>query len=190
VGADTISRTTYQNIAKNNTVGADFYGSTTLFGKWMINLNGSAYYKMLKSQALNIKNNGLQYSASMYTSFKLSDRFSLAGFAMYNGNQIQLQGSQDGWYYYFLGVQMAVLKGKGTLNLSAENFFTPEIHMTTRYQYQNAEYVNQTTYFGRGVKLSFSLNFGKMNFVKKKAIENDDLKNGGNGQQSMGGGGN
>lgn len=190
VGADTISRTTYQNIAKNNTVGADFYGSTTLFGKWMINLNGSAYYKMLKSLALNIDNSGLQYSASMYTSFKLSDRFSLAGFAMYNGNQIQLQGSQDGWYYYFLGVQMAVLKGKGTLNLSAENFFTPEIHMTTRYQYQNAEYVNQTTYFGRGVKLSFSLNFGKMNFVKKKTIENDDLKNGGNGQQSMGGGGN
>jgi ferric enterobactin receptor len=182
------SRTTYQNIAKNNTVGADFYGSTTLFGKWMINLNGSAYYKMLKSAALNIENNGLQYSASMYTSFKLSDRFSLAGFAMYNGNQIQLQGSQDGWYYYFLGVQMAVLKGKGTLNLSAENFFTPEIHMTTRYQYQNAEYVNQTTYFGRGVKLSFSLNFGKMNFVKKKTIENDDLKNGGDGQQGMGGG--
>jgi ferric enterobactin receptor len=190
VGRDTISRTTYQNIAKNNTIGADFYGSTTLFGKWMINLNGSAYYKMLKSQALNIENNGLQYSASMYTSFKLSDRFSLAGFAMYNGNQIQLQGSQDGWYYYFLGVQMTVLKGKGTLNLSAENFFTPEIHMTTRYQYQNAEYVNQTTYFGRGLKLSFSLNFGKMNFVKKKTIENDDLKNGGNGQQSMGGGGN
>jgi ferric enterobactin receptor len=183
------SYTTYQNIAKNNTLGADFYGSTNLFGRWMINLNGSAYYKMLKSAALNIENSGLQYSASMYTSFKLSDRFSLAGFAMYNGNQVQLQGSQDGWYYYFLGVQMTVLKGKGTLNLSAENFFTPEIHMTTRYQYQNAEYVNQTTYFGRGAKLSFSLNFGKMNFVKKKAIENNDLKNGGGGQQSIGGNG-
>jgi ferric enterobactin receptor len=182
------SHTTYQNIAQNNTVGADFYGSTTFFGKWMINLNGSAYYKMLKSQALGISNNGLQYSASMYSSFKLSNRFSLAGFAMYNGNQIQLQGSQDGWYYYFLGVQMTVLKGKGTLNLSGENFFTPEIHMTTRYQYQGAEYVNQTTYFGRGVKLSFSLSFGKMNFVQKKKIDNDDLKNGDNGQQGMGGG--
>lgn len=188
VGSDTVSRTTFQNIAKNNTVGADFYGSTTLFGKWMINLNGSAYYKMLKSQALGIENNGLQYSASMYTSFKLSDRFSLAGFAMYNGNEIQLQGSKDGWYYYFMGVQMTMLKGKGTLNLSAENFFTPEIHMTTRYKYQNAEYVNQTTYFGRGLKLSFSLNFGKMNFVQKKKIDNDDLKNGSNGQQGMGGG--
>lgn len=188
VGKDTVSRTTFENIARNNTVGADFYGSTTLFGKWMINLNGSAYYKMLKSVALNMENSGLQYSASMYTSFKLSERFSLAGYAMYNGNQIQLQGSADGWYYYFLGVQMTVLKGKGTLTFSGENFFNPEIHMTTRYQYQNAEYVNQTTYFGRGMKLSFNFSFGKMNFMRKKKIENDDLKNGGDGQQNMGGG--
>lgn len=188
VGSDNVSRTTYQNIAKNNTVGLDLYGSSNLFGRWMINLNGSLYYKMLKSPSLNIENSGWQYSASMYSSFKLSEKFSLAGYAMYNGNQIQLQGYQTSWYYYFLGVQMTVLKGKGTLNLAGENFFSPEVKMTTKYQYQNAEYTNRTTYFGRGVRLSFNFNFGKMNFVQKKKIDNDDLKNGNNNQPSMGGG--
>ena len=143
---------------------------------------------MLKSPSLDIENSGWQYSASMYTSFKLSEKFSLAGYAMYNGNQIQLQGYQTSWYYYFLGLQMTVLKGKGTFNLAAENFFTPEVHMTTRYQYQNADYTMNTTYFGRGLRLSFNLNFGKMNFIQKKKIDNDDLKNGSNGQQNMGGG--
>jgi outer membrane receptor protein involved in Fe transport len=188
VGTDNISRTTFRNIAKNNTLGLDLYGSTNLFNRWMINLNGSMYYKMLKSPSLNIENSGWQYSASMYTSFKLNEKFSLAGYAMYNGNQIQLQGYQTSWYYYFLGLQMTVLKGKGTLNLAGENFFSPEVKMTTKYQYQNAEYTNRTTYFGRGVRLSFNLSFGKMNFVRKKQIDNDDLKSGSNGQQSMGGG--
>ncbi len=188
VGTDNVSRTTYQNVAKNNTIGLDLYGSTNLYNRWMINLNGSLYYKMLQSPSLNIKNNGWQYSASMYTSFKLSEKFSLAGYAMYNGNEIQLQGYQTGWYYYFLGLQMTVLKGKGTLNLAAENFFSPEVKMTTKYQYQNAEYTMNNTYFGRGVRLSFNLNFGKMNFVQKKKIDNDDLKSGNNGQQGMGGG--
>lgn len=187
VGADSVSRTTFQNVAQNNTMGFDFYGSTNLFSRWMINLNGSLYYKTLKSPSLNIENSGWQYVASVYSSFKISEKFSLAGYAMYNGNQIQLQGSQTSWYYYFLGLQMTVLKGKGTLNLAGENFFTPEVNMTTKYKYQNADYTLKTTYYGRGVRLTFNLNFGKMHFVQKKQVDNSDLKNGNGGQQSMGG---
>ena len=184
-----VSNTTYGNVAKNNTLGLDVFASTNLFKKWMINLNGSAYYKMLKSPSLGIKNDGVEYKASVYSSFKLSEKFSLAGFGMLNGNQVKLQGSQDGWYYYFLGLQMTVLKGKGTLSLAGENFFTPEVHMTTRYTYQNAEYVNNTTYYGRGLRLTFNWTFGKMTFSQKKKVDNDDLKDSNSGQPGMGGGG-
>lgn len=187
VSSDNVSRTTFQNIGINNTLGLDMFTNTTLFQKWMINLNGNLYYKMLQSPALNITNNGLQYSASLYTSYKLTKTISLAGFAMYNGNQITLQGSQDGWYYYFFGLQKDVLKGNGTISFSAENIFNPEIHMTTRYNYQGATYVNQTTYFGRGFKIGFNLKFGKMHFIQKKEIRNDDLKKENSTQQGMGG---
>lgn len=189
VGDDNVSRTTYQNIAKNNSIGLDFYGSTTLFGKWTISPRGGLYYMMLNSPSLNIENKGWQYSANLYTSFKLSERFSLAGFAMYNGNNIMLQGKQDGWYYYYLGVQMTVLKGKGTIGLVGENFLSPEVKMTTKYKYQNAEYTQKTIYYGRGLQLSFNLNFGKMSFSQKKSVKNDDLKQGDSGQQGPGGGG-
>jgi len=184
-----VSHTNYANISKNNTLGLDLFGSTTLFKNWMINLNGSIYYMMLKSPSLNIKNDGWQYSASMYTSYKLSEKFSIAGFAMYSGNQIQLQGKQDGWYYYFLGLQMEILKGKGSINLSGENFFNPEVHMNTTYKYQNATYVNETVYYGRGARLTFNWNFGKMTFSQKKKIKNDDLKDDGGSSPGMGGGG-
>lgn len=189
VDANNISHTSYGNISKNNTTGLDLFGSTTLFKNWMINLNGSVYYKMLKSPSLNIENDGFQYNASLYTSYKLTQKLSLAGFAMYNGNQVQLQGSQQGWYYYFLGVQYEVLKGKGSIGLSGENFFTPEVHMKTEYNYQNAKYVNETVYYGRGARLTFNWNFGKMTFSAKKKIKNDDLKDDGSSSPGMGGGG-
>jgi ferric enterobactin receptor len=188
VGSDNVSRTTFQNIAKNNTIGFDVFLGGNLFGKWMINLNGSAYYKMLNSPSLNISNSGWQYSGNVYSSFKLSERFSIAGYGMYNGTRIQLQGSQNSWFYYFLGLQATVLKGKGTVTLAGENFFHPEIKMTTRYNYQNADYTMVNTYYGRGLRLTFNWSFGKMQFLEKKKVKNDDLKKADDGQPGMGGG--
>jgi ferric enterobactin receptor len=187
VGADQVGRTTFQNVAQNNTLGLDLFASTNLFNRLMMNINGNLYYKMLKSPSLNITNNGWQYSGSLYASYKINERFAVAGFAMYNGNKIQLQGYQTGWYYYYLGLQTTLLKGKGTLTLSGENFLNPEIHMTTHYNYQNAIYDVKSIYTGRGVKLSFSVSFGKMQFFKKKTIRNTDLKSESSSQPGMGG---
>lgn len=181
-----VSRTTYRNIARNNSMGANLFAGTTLFGKWMINLNGSAYYSMFNSKALDTKNEGWAFSGNMYSSYKISERFSVAGYGMYNGSTITLQGSQSSWYYYFLGLQATILKGKGTLMLAGENFFTPEVHMSTKYKYQNADYELKSIYYGRGLRLTFNWSFGKMQFIQKKTIDNNDLKSGG-GQQGGGG---
>lgn len=184
-----VSSTTFDNIARNNTVGLDLFAGATLFERLMLSLNGNLYYKMLNSPSLNISNSGWQYSANLNGTFKINDRFSIAGFAMYNGNQIQLQGYQTGWYFYFLGLQTTVLKGKGTIVLAGENFFNPEIPMTTHYTYKNADYEMNNTYYGRGLRLSFNLSFGKMSYSQQKKINNDDLKSGDSGQPGMGGGG-
>ncbi len=184
-----VSSTTFDNIARNNTVGLDLFAGATYFERLMLSLNGNLYYKMLNSPGLHIANSGWQYSANMNATFKINDRFSIAGFAMYNGNQIQLQGYQTGWYFYFLGLQTTVLKGKGTIVLAGENFFNPEIKMTTHYTYKNADYVMNNTYYGRGLRLSFNLSFGKMTYSQQKKINNDDVKSGEGGQPGMGGGG-
>ncbi len=189
VNDENISSTTFDNVARNNTLGVDLFAGATYFNRLMISLNGNLYYKMLESEPLNLVNEGWQYAANLNATFKINDRFSIAGFGMYNGNQIQLQGYQTGWYYYFLGLQTTVLKGKGTIVLAGENFFTPEIDMTTYYKYQNAVYEMNNTYYGRGLRLSFNLSFGKMTYSSQKQINNDDLKDGDGGQQGIGGGG-
>jgi ferric enterobactin receptor len=182
------SMTTFGNIAKLNTTGLDVFTNTTLFGKWMINLTGNLYHKYLNSAALNRTNDGWEYSGNIYTNYTINSKYSLNGFAMYTSNQVMLQGIQDGWYYYFFGGQMNILKGKGQIGLAVENIFTSKMNIGTRLDYVNATQRTNTVYSGRGVKLSFNWSFGKMQFAQEKAVKNDDLKKDNSGQMGAGGG--
>ncbi|PSK91932.1 outer membrane beta-barrel family protein [Taibaiella chishuiensis] len=189
VGSDGVSRSTYGNVAVNNTLGMNLFGSTRLFERWTINLNGNLYYKMLKSGGLGIENKGVQYDFNLYSSVKITDKLSAEGFGMYAGQQVMLQGTQTGWYFYTVGLKRTVLKGKGDLTLVAENFFTPKIKMVTDYTYLNANFRSENMVYARGFRISFNYRFGKMSFTgPKKSIDNDDLKeNKGGGQQGAGG---
>lgn len=184
VGSDGVSRSTYGNVATNNTLGFNLFGSTRLFERWTINLNGNLYYKMLKSTGLNIENDGVQYDFNLYSSVKVTDKLSVEGFGMYAGQQVMLQGTQTGWYYYTVGLKYSVFKGKGDVTLVGENFFTPTIKMTTDYTYLNARYQNENLIYARGFRISFNYRFGKMNFTgPKKSVDNDDLKENKSGQE-------
>lgn len=187
--ADSVSMTTFGNIAKVHATGLDLFANTTLFRKLMLNVNGNVYYKQLSSSALNMTNTGWEYSGNMYANYSLNKLISINGFAMYNGNRIMLQGLQGGWYYYFLGAQMNILKGKGQIGIAAENFLTPQVKIPTRFTYTNAIQNMNTIYAGRGVRVSFNWSFGKMQFAQEKAVKNDDLKQAENNQVGGGMGG-
>lgn len=184
-----ISMTEYGNLARRQTIGIDANIGANLFNKLQLNINGNAYYKILESDAINRRNEGLEWKANMMANYRINDIFGLSAFGMYNGNQVQLQGLQGGWYYYSLGADMKIFKGKGTLGIGLDNIFTPVVKIRTSYEYQNANYDMLTKYLGRGVRLSFNYNFGKMQFQREKTIRNDDLKKDDGGQIGGGSGG-
>jgi outer membrane receptor protein involved in Fe transport len=194
VGTDGVNRSQFGNFARNNTLGLNLFGSTRLFNRWMINLNGNLYHLDLKSTSLQIHNEGWQYDMHLYSSFQIKQGFSVEGFVMYRDKQISLQGYQTGWFYYMLGLKKSVLKGKADISLVAENFLSPDIKVVSNFQYNNTDYDMTTHYRARGIRLSFSYRFGKMKFSgPENKVNNDDLKESDNKQQEgggqMGGGG-
>jgi ferric enterobactin receptor len=184
VGTDGVNRITFSNAATNDAYGLNGFVSSTLFSRWMISLNGNIYYKYMRSEALNINNDGIQFDFHLFSNVKLDSKWAVEGFGMYRGRQVMLQGKQTGWYYYTLGIKRSILKGKGDLTLVGENFLTPKVKIRTDQQYINAGLTGDFNAYARGIKLSFNYRFGKMNFGNnsEKAIKNDDLKNGGNSQ--------
>lgn len=179
-----VAVTTYGNYARDNTFGLNVFGGTVLFKRWRINLNGNLYHKALSGNEMD--NNGWQYDAHFSSTVDIYNGFALSGFAMYRGREIMLQGYNSGWYRYSLGIKKDILKGKGDVSLTVENFLSPDIKTVSHYNYGDALYDMASYRRARGLRFSFSYNFGKMKFDKeRKKIDNNDLKDG----QSDGGDG-
>lgn len=174
-----VALTTYGNYALNNTMGLNLFGGTVLFKRWRLNLNGNLYHKALSGNDMD--NSGWQYDAHFTSTVDISNGFAISGFAMYRGREIMLQGYRSGWYRYSLGVKKDILKGRGDVSLTVENFLSPDIKSLQHYNYGDAVYDMTSYRHARGLRFSFTYNFGRMKFDKdRKKIDNNDLKGGQN----------
>jgi hypothetical protein len=63
------------------------------------------------------------------------------------------------------------------VSLTVENFLSPDIKTVRHYNYGDALYDMSSYRPARGLRFSFSYNFGKMKFDNaRKKIDNNDLK--------------
>jgi outer membrane receptor protein involved in Fe transport len=166
--------------------------------------------------AFNSTNRGVVVNGRVFGSYDLGKSYSLQAFAFYRGQQVQLQGEQSGFGIYSLSLQKSFAEKRGSIGFGAENFFTGSIRIRTNvatpyvdnYQYvdtsrptpvtvtvpingsvirQNSTNVVQNLNF----KINFSYRIGKLTATdpgrRRKGVNNDDLKEGGDG--GLGGGG-
>ncbi|MDX5347938.1 MAG: TonB-dependent receptor, partial [Hymenobacteraceae bacterium] len=181
-----VSYTTYQNIASNATYGFSLYGSLKVIPKWWtINGNANVYYTKLNSVALNTENASWLYNLNATSSWTLWKGFSAQMFAMYNSPRIQLQGTSSAWRYYNMAIKKEFLDKKASLSLGLDYFLNKTLDFTTESKGENFELKSNSYNYARGVRLSFSYQFGKMDFKqqqrRRRSIKNDDVKQGESG---------
>ena len=205
VRGDTI-RTTYKNIGKEDAYGASIFANVNIGNKFSLNGGTDVYYAVLKNNDPNpnytASNQGWVVSYRLFGNYNLSKGWGFQFFAFYRGRQVQLQGYQGGFGIYSLSFKKDINEKRGSIGFGAENFITPsfKIHSQTNSPIIAQNSVN--TLHLMNLKVTFSYRIGKMGFDgsrrRKKSIENDDLKEGTNGdvgtqntgmpQQGMGGG--
>lgn len=173
-----VSLTTFQNIAKRNDLGVNLFASKTFGGKVMVNLTSNVFYNQFKNNATGAERSGWATNSNIYTNYAINKKYSLSAFIMYISPTYSLQGTTAGYYYYNLALQRKILNDKGTLTLASDNPFGNIIKLKNEFDYQNAHFVSTTNYYAGSVRLSFTYNFGKIQFVNNKKMQNDDLKEG------------
>lgn len=188
VRGDTI-RTTYKNIGKEDAYGASIFAHVNIGNKFSLNGGTDVYYAVLKNNDPNpnytASNQGWVVSGRLFGNYNLSNGWGFQFFAFYRGRQVQLQGYQGGFGIYSLSLKKDINEKRGSIGIGAENFFTPsfKIHSQTNSPIIAQNSVN--TLRMMNVKVTFSYRIGKMGFdgprKRRKAIDNDDLKEGGNG---------
>ncbi len=179
--------TTFQNIGKQQTYGANIFGNTFITPKWSLNGGVDIYYNYLDGQAANatggyslISNSGLTIGGRISSQIQLNNGWGVQAFGGYRGNQVQLQGSQSGMGMYSVGVKKDINNKKGSIGLAAENFFGG-MTMTSTLNTAQFSQKSVNNIYNQNIKLTFSYKIGNMKFVeqkKSKSVKNDDVKGG------------
>jgi ferric enterobactin receptor len=180
--------TTFENIGKEQTLGGNFFGNIFISSKWTLNGGVDLFYRYLEGQQTGIKgiselvtNGGFVVSGRLMTSLKLKNGWALQANGGMRGKQVNLQGSQTGMGMYSLGFRKDFTNKKGSLGLSADNFFGGMImRNSTESPLIKQKSVNNM--YNSNVRLTFSYKLGNMKFVenkKTKKVKNDDVKSSG-----------
>jgi len=203
--------TTYLNSGVENAYGGSLFAGANS-GKLSLNGSVDAFYAVLKNNdatsIYNSSNRGVVVNGRVFGSYDLGKSYSLQAFAFYRGQQVQLQGNQSGFGIYSLSLQKSFAEKRGSIGFGAENFFTGQIRIRTDVA---TPYVDSYAYNGTNVpingpvlsqnstnvvhnlnfKINFSYRIGKLTVDQRprnrKGVNNDDLKDGGDG--GLGGGG-
>jgi len=183
--ADTVL-TTYGNIARNASYGTSLYGSCKPVPGWDIGSSATLTYLVLRSGALDTKNEGLIFSLNANTSFRFSatkikalKTFSAQAFAGLNSSRVQLQGRAAAWSWYSVGLRTTILHDKGDLTFNADNFLQARRDQKTELQTPQFA-LEQHSYIPlRSMRLAFGYRFGKIDTRPNRArrsVRNDDSK--------------
>jgi hypothetical protein len=115
-------------------------------------------------------------------------------FSFARGNQVNLQGSSGGFAVYGLSFNKQFAEKKGSIGFGAENFLMSEFKMKNEITTPTIVQNSTNTMRNMNFKVNFNYRIGKMSMdqrpKRRKSINNDDMKEGGDsGQVENAGGG-
>ncbi|WP_428666738.1 TonB-dependent receptor domain-containing protein [Runella sp.] len=180
--------TTFQNIGKQEVMGANVFANVYLTPKWTLNGGVDLYYNYLEGKvqgldgtSINTSNSGWVIGGRIMSSLALNKGWAMQAHGGMRGNQVTLQGVQGSFYMYSFGVKKDFNNKKGSLGLATENFLGGmKMKSTSVTPVLNQTMVNNI--YNQNIKLTFSYKIGKMTFAapkKSKSVKNDDVKEGG-----------
>ncbi len=197
---DGIISTGFENIGQEKAIGGSIFTNINISSKFSLNGSIDTYYAMLDNgltdPAFAASNQGFVISGRMFGNYTLPKDWQVQLFTFARGNRVQLQGSQGGFAAYGLGLNKQFNEKRGSIGFGADNFLAKEFKV--RNEIITPTIVQNSTNIMRNMnfKINFSYRIGKLSMDqrqrKKKSVNNDDLKSGGDGgdmNQGVGGAG-
>jgi len=181
--------TTYDNIGMENAYGMSFFTNMSI-GKLSLNGGGDVYYADLANNVPppgeSISNSGFVYSGRLFGSYTLTKGWALQGFGFYRGKRVNLQGYQGGFGTYSLGGRKEFKSKKGSIGFGLENFLAPSMKIRNSSTQQELIKQSSVTVLNNfSFRVNISYRIGKMGFDqprrRSRSINNDDMKEGGDG---------
>ncbi len=171
---------TFENLAQLTSYGVSVSGSTKPVPKWNINGSLNAYRSRLQSELGS--NDAWQYNLNVNSGYEFGKGFTAQVYAGYNAPSVTLQGRNFAWHYTSFSVKKEFLEKKASVTLGINNPLSESINYGSRVSTPAFTQTNNFLNFQRSFRIGFDYKFGQLDASKttrkKKAIRNDDAKQG------------
>lgn len=165
----------WENVGSRNNAGFELVSKVNLLSWWDVTANGNVFYfKVNPNAKFKVREtDGISWNANLTTNVKFTKVTSLQLRGDYRAPMKTLQGEMKAMYGVDLALKQDVLKGKGSLLLSARDLFDTrrfggESYLPSRYSDFTHRWSKRT------FNLSFSYRFGIQDLSKSKKRKADE----------------
>lgn len=186
--ATNITRSSFENIGKDKSIGTNFNINYPITKKWNFNLSGNLNYVFLEGiiNGQLTKNDGMRGYFFGSSGYRFEKGLRVNANFQYSTPYIMLQGQGNSNVYFGVSVNKDIIKDKLSFSASTNNPF----HKFRRFTNETAggnftQFSSSENYF-RSFGVSVNYRFGKLKDAIKKnkrGISNDDVSSGGSGNQ-------
>jgi hypothetical protein len=169
---DKIFVTSPQNVAKGVISSLNFNGMVPLTAWWNLNVSGNIFRAKLTGNTAEgkLEQETFSFRGSVLNQFTLGSGWNAEINAYYNGKDLNGQRTYDPRYRFNAGIQKKILKGKGTLRMTAEDIFYTWKAEEVNNGLKNAISYNTSQTDTRRLAFAFTYSFGKENNSKKRSL--------------------
>lgn len=165
LGNDTIARTTYGNIGRNQNSSASIMINTTLFKKLTFSLNSIGNYITFSSRVKGNQqiNKGFSFSLFSTASYRFNSGWRINNDIFYSSSNISAQGRTAGSIKNSISVNKQFLKNNNAnLSISVSNPFQQKRRSFSEIKDPHFHQLQETWYVFRRFSISFNYRFGKV----------------------------
>jgi outer membrane receptor protein involved in Fe transport len=180
LGADSISRSTFKNIGKNDNVGLNLNVNYPITKEFNITLNGRLSQVWVEGTINDkiYKNNGLQGYMNGSLSYSFKNDWRVSTYLWGNTPSIILQGRSGANYSAIYAINKSLFKKKMSVYASVSNPFRKYNHLINHINTSDFVQYSNTANYIRGFYINFVYHFGNLKEdikKNKRGVNNDDI---------------
>ena len=173
-----VSVTTRENIGKEDNFGMNLFISVPVKEKLNFRSNISCFERYIVTGLSSGGNvHGFNYRVNLNTSYQLRSTLVLELFGNFNSPRINAQGKLPSFTTYNFAFRKQLFNKKGSIALTATNFFDKYVDQRTELTGSNFTISNLRQVPYRSFGINFTYRFGKMEFKKEREHEDPNLTN-------------
>jgi outer membrane receptor for ferrienterochelin and colicin len=171
-----VAISTRENIGREDNFGLNLFASISVTQKLNLRTNISCFERTIMTGMSSGGNiHGFSYRTNINISYQPGSTLIFEFLGNFNSARINAQGKMPSFISYNFAIRKQLFDKKGSIAITATNFFDKYVYQKTELSGQNFKVSNSRQLPYRSFGFNFTYKFGKVEFGKEKVAEDINL---------------